>query len=96
MEDAITARKKAEAANAALREREREIRRLNAILEQRVMDRTAELRAPNKELDAFACAVSHDLRAPLQAMIGFSQALLEDFVLPFRGTPPRTFVSPPQ
>lgn len=56
----------------------REVRRINAELEERVASRTAALEGVTRALETFAYSVAHDLKAPLRGIDGYSRLLLED------------------
>jgi len=53
--------------------------RFNAVLEQRVSDRTSELQETLQELENFSYTISHDLRAPLRGVSGFAHLLEADY-----------------
>ncbi|MBB3224900.1 sensor histidine kinase [Pseudoduganella umbonata] len=62
----------------SLRRASAEILRLNAELEQRIVERTRQLQEANEALETFGFSVSHDLREPLRTIQGYAAALRQD------------------
>ncbi|MGI4844645.1 MAG: sensor histidine kinase [Janthinobacterium lividum] len=62
----------------SLRRASAEIHRLNAELEQRIVERTRQLQEANEALETFGFSVSHDLREPLRTIQGYAAALRQD------------------
>ena len=57
---------------------EENIRRINAELEQRVVERTAAAEASNQAKSVFLSTMSHEIRTPMNAILGYTQLMLRD------------------
>ena len=60
---------------------EENIRRMNAELEQRVVERTAAAEASNLAKSVFLSTMSHEIRTPMNAILGYTQLMLRDTAL---------------
>jgi two-component system sensor histidine kinase/response regulator len=57
---------------------EENMRRMNAELEQRVVERTAAADASNLAKSVFLSSMSHEIRTPMNAILGYTQLMLRD------------------
>jgi two-component system sensor histidine kinase/response regulator len=60
---------------------EENIRRINAQLEHRVVERTAAAEASNLAKSVFLSTMSHEIRTPMNAILGYTQLMLRDPLL---------------
>ena len=65
-------------AEEALRAARKELVLANAVLEEKVRERTAQLQETVGELEHFSYTITHDMRAPLRAMRGLGGILQEE------------------
>jgi PAS domain S-box-containing protein len=66
---------------------EENLRRINAELEQRVVERTSAAEASNLAKSVFLSTMSHEIRTPMNAILGYTQLMLRD---PLLGTDAQT------
>jgi signal transduction histidine kinase len=62
-----------------VRRAKEELEKVNARLEERVVQRTRSLEETTEELNAFCYTIAHDLRSPLRTQLGFAKLLMEDY-----------------